>query len=54
MQRSPECTLHVPLQLSRLSNPCYYTAYSLAVLVIVYFVLFILASNIIVPGGLFM
>jgi hypothetical protein len=43
-----------PSQICSLSQPCYYTAASLALLVVAYLVLFFLASNLIVPGGLFM
>ena len=43
-----------PAQICSLSQPCYYTAASLALLVVTYLVLFFLASNLIVPGGLFM
>ena len=54
---APPC-LHIRLsrlpQICSLSQPCYYTAASLALLVVTYLVLFFLASNLIVPGGLFM
>lgn len=42
------------LQICTLAMPCYYTASSLAVLVGSYFLLFYFASQLIVPGGLFM
>ena len=46
---------HLPLvQLCSLATPCYYTVASLAVLVVTYLILFFLASNTIMPGGLFM
>lgn len=47
------CLPRLP-QICSLSQPCYYTAFSLALLVVAYLVLFFLASNLIVPGGLFM
>lgn len=49
--------MHAPLpalQLCSLATPCYYTVPSLAVLVVAYLALFLAASNLIVPGGLFM
>lgn len=50
--RKSSTSLHV--QLCGLAQLCYYTASSLAVLVAAYLVLFLLASTLIVPGGLFM
>lgn len=41
-------------QLCSLATPCYYSAPSLALLVVSYVLLFFLASELIVPGGLFM
>ncbi|PSC71122.1 H(+) Cl(-) exchange transporter 7 [Micractinium conductrix] len=41
-------------RLCSLATPCYYTVASLAVLVVTYLILFFLASNTIMPGGLFM
>jgi len=41
-------------QICSLAQPCYYTAGSLGVLVVTYLALFLLASNLIMPGGLFM
>lgn len=47
---------HAPpkVQLCSLTTPCYYSAGALLALVAAYFALFFLASNLIVPGGLFM
>jgi hypothetical protein len=42
------------MQLCSLTMPCYFSATSLAVLVVAYLLLFLLASNLVVPGGLFM
>ncbi len=47
------CALSV-LQLCSLAMPCYYSAGALLALSAAYFALFFLASNLIVPGGLFM
>lgn len=48
----PPCLL-AP-QLCTLAMPCYYSFGALLALVAAYFALFFLASNLIVPGGLFM